>query len=80
MTISILVKKPRVVAVLLLVEVADQLTSKNRIPSIPSITSKTRKVANINTALAAATCALPGIVPSVQADEAVWEMDSALFY
>jgi len=51
-----------------------QLTSKN------PLTSKMKKTANINTALAAATCALLGTVPVAQADEGVWEMDAALLY
>jgi len=51
-----------------------QLTSKNH------FTNKAKKVANINTALAAATCALLGTTPVVQADEGVWEMDTALLY
>jgi hypothetical protein len=51
-----------------------QLTSKNH------LTSKKRKAVNVNTALAAATCALLGTVPAVQAAEGVWEMDAALLY
>ena len=51
-----------------------QLTSRNR------LTSKTKKATNVNTALAAATCALLGTAPVVQADEGVWEMDAALLY
>jgi hypothetical protein len=51
-----------------------QLISKNH------LISKTKKTANINTALAAATCALLGTAPVVQADEGVWEMDAALMY
>jgi hypothetical protein len=45
-----------------------------------NITAKTKKVVNINTALAAATCALLGTAPVAQADEGVWEMDTALLY
>ena len=44
-----------------------QLTSKS------NATGKTKKVANVNTALAAATCVLLGTIPVVQADEGVWE-------
>ena len=51
-----------------------QLTSKNH------LASKKKKTANVNTALAAATCALLGTVSAVQADEGVWEMDAALLY
>jgi hypothetical protein len=51
-----------------------QLISKN------PLTSKTKKTANISSALAAATCALLGTAPVVQADEGVWEMDAALLY
>lgn len=51
-----------------------QLTNKS------TLISKDKKVANINIALAAATCALLGTVPAVQADEGVWEMDAALLY
>jgi thiamine biosynthesis lipoprotein ApbE len=39
-----------------------------------------RKTANVNAALAAATCALLGTSAVVQADEGVWEMDAALLY
>jgi hypothetical protein len=51
-----------------------QLTSKNH------LTNKPKKVANVNTALAAATCALLGASPVALADEGVWEMDAALLY
>ncbi|MEP1446455.1 MAG: DUF3570 domain-containing protein [Paraglaciecola sp.] len=51
-----------------------QLTSNNQ------LAKGTKKVANINTALAAATCALLGTSPVVQAEENVWEMDTALLY
>jgi hypothetical protein len=51
-----------------------QLTSKNH------STNKAKVTGNINTALAAATCALLGTTPEVQANEAVWEMDTALLY
>ena len=51
-----------------------QLTSKS------NVTGKTKKVTNVNSALAAATCVLLGTTPVVQADEAVWEMDTALLY
>jgi len=51
-----------------------QLTSKS------NLTGKTKKATNINTALAAATCALLGTSPFAQADEGVWEMDAALLY
>jgi hypothetical protein len=43
-------------------------------------TGKIRKTANVNVALAAATCALLGAAQVVQADEGVWEMDAALLY
>jgi hypothetical protein len=51
-----------------------QLTSRSK------FTGKAKKVANVNTALAAATCALLGTTPIAQADEGVWEMDTALLY
>ncbi|WP_299074990.1 DUF3570 domain-containing protein [uncultured Paraglaciecola sp.] len=51
-----------------------QLTTKKH------LTNSAKNVANVNTALAAATCALLGTVPSVQAEEGVWEMDAALLY
>lgn len=51
-----------------------QLTTKN------DPTSQTKKRVNINSALAVATCALLGSVPVVQAEEGVWEMDTALLY
>ena len=51
-----------------------QLISKSH------IVKKNKTVANINTALAAAACALLGTSPIVQADESVWEMDTALLY
>lgn len=51
-----------------------QLTTKNH------LTSNKKNVANINSALAAATCALLGVSPSAQAEEGVWEMDTALLY
>jgi hypothetical protein len=44
------------------------------------LTSKKRKAFNVNTTLAAATCALLGTVAAVQADENVWKMDAALLY
>lgn len=51
-----------------------QLTMKSH------LVNKTKKVVNVNTALAAATCALLGTSPIVQAEEGVWEMDTALLY
>jgi hypothetical protein len=51
-----------------------QLTSKSQ------IAKKSKRVANINTALAAATCALLGTSTIAQADEGVWEIDTALLY
>ena len=51
-----------------------QLISKSH------IVKKNKTVANVNTALAAAACALLGTSPIVQADESVWEMDTALLY
>jgi hypothetical protein len=51
-----------------------QLTSKN------ALTNKMSKTANVNAALAVATCALLGTSGVVQADEGVWEMDAALLY
>lgn len=51
-----------------------QLTTKN------ILIDKDKKVANVSIALAAATCALLGTTPAVQADEGVWEMDTALLY
>lgn len=51
-----------------------QLTTKN------ILINKDKKVANVSIALAAATCALLGTTPAVQADEGVWEMDTALLY
>lgn len=51
-----------------------QLTSKKQITNKPS------KMLNVNTALAAATCALLGASPIAHAEEGVWEMDTALLY
>jgi hypothetical protein len=51
-----------------------QLTSKN------NLANKTKKIVNVNTALAAATCALLGTSIIVEAQETVWEMDTALLY
>jgi hypothetical protein len=51
-----------------------QLTSKNH------LAKKTKKIVNVNTALVAATCALLGTSAIVQAQESVWEMDTALLY
>jgi hypothetical protein len=51
-----------------------QLTSKKQ------ITNKPNKMVNVNTALAAATCALLGASPIAHAEEGVWEMNTALLY
>lgn len=51
-----------------------QLTSQS------NLTKQTKKITNVNSALAAATCALLGSASVVQAEESVWEMDTALLY